>query len=300
MIRSKLLPSLPSVLCIALTASSRADIYYSFDGALNGEQMVPPTSSPGSMTVSGQCDGSSTVTIEIEFRDLVGAPSELRLYTYDRGSERLEGTLLEGSQIVDGTRQEIDPPGDGDCSYWTSLVLTTTAFPDGELRGALAVNGVWESCGQFSERGDCWEFLSYEFGFLPMVGDPSFPINETVRVRGQMISGELPCWGTHVRYFVVDEITDCQPVDLGCGRFVREPLDGCHLWITDQGSFYFWDDAAWSSGDSLHVWGVPGWCDNVCLLGAQCIYGDIRVESCGDTLSPTIDTSWGQVKRHFH
>jgi hypothetical protein len=134
---------------LGFAVSADAQVIEIYRTTMSGEEVVPPSGQPGVALLDvyfpegGPCSGdeNGTAQICISYWDLSGDPIDLRLDIGMPGENGDTGIVLTtfGDQDPEPCLDvQVDWP---ECDYWLDervyVVITTAAYPEGELRGQL-------------------------------------------------------------------------------------------------------------------------------------------------------------------
>lgn len=160
---------------------------------------------------------------------------------------------------------------------------------------------LWETgaCITFERAPHCTELIPTDLAILP----DSLRYYRPVRIRGDLVTCYQNCGGWFYDQCLVDtQVSDCEPIDLGCGVLLGEEEEGgcCDVvWVSLNNDDVFWVGFhGHSHGDSVGVIGVPVPCVvDVCMCAGS-LWG-YRYYACGDTPPATDSGTWGSLKELF-
>lgn len=147
--RSVCFMTMAVVMCVGLATPSRAQVTELYRAHMSGQEVVPPSGQPGRVTLAiqfdvGPCTGdeNGVADVCIEHWDVSGTPVEFRLGVAQPG-ENADSLVvlwtLDAEQLESCVSAQVAWP---ECLDWTGggvyAVLTSTAYPEGELRGQFA------------------------------------------------------------------------------------------------------------------------------------------------------------------
>ncbi|MBK8233660.1 MAG: hypothetical protein IPK72_24565 [Candidatus Eisenbacteria bacterium] len=179
--------------------------------------------------------------------------------------------------------------------------LRSDVRTDAALAGGYPV----DHCGWIERRGDCFVFASLNGKYREHVIEAGAVPDSVHDFLGHVVGSADACSVECRNYMytrcIVDfEITDCTPIDLGCGVLEGPYKEAdCWLWKSAEYGSVLTGSHGYAAGDTVHVVGlIDPYCATICGIGDGCLMVWSH-SACGDTSTVVDDVSWGEIKHRF-
>lgn len=119
-----------------------------------------------------------------------------------------------------------------------------------------------------------------------------------LRIQAEVVDCGSPCSDFHFRRCIEDPvITFCEPSDLGCGVLVEDPVDECHVWVSEIHGPLGSGLGGYHDGDTV---GAIGFIDraHASTCAAPYLYQS-EFYDCSDSTNAAQSATWGWLRAIF-